>query len=125
MACFAGRLTITQIDLGGRTWRLESLIRYGDIEAQAGFITDGATVPVRLRFLLPAWGSYSRAAVLHDVLCTALASGKPHPAAKTWKQAALLFLQMMKAEGTGRALRLAMFSVVYVWAIYRDRSSFR
>ena len=120
MAAFTGPLTITQIDVGGRTWRLESNIQYGLIQAPAGFTTDGATVPRRLRFLLPRWGSYSRAAVIHDVLCDSLAKGSPHSLAPTWKSAAVLFREMMIAEGTGTALRTAMFAIVYAWAVWRD-----
>lgn len=120
-AMFSGQLTITQTDVGGRTWRLEAPVRYASIEAPAGFVTDGATVPAHLRFLLPTWGSYSRAAVIHDVLCVALGKGAPHPLAPTWKSAALLFREMMIAEGTGVALRTTMFLIVYLWAIWRDR----
>ena len=35
----------------------------------AGYLTDGASVPKMLQLLLPPWGSYGQAAVLHDYLC--------------------------------------------------------
>lgn len=34
-----------------------------------GFMTDGASVPKKLKCILPAWGTYGQAAVLHDFLC--------------------------------------------------------
>lgn len=34
-----------------------------------GFLTDGASVPQILWSLIPPWGAYGQAAVLHDYLC--------------------------------------------------------
>lgn len=35
----------------------------------AGYLTDGASVPRMLWSLIPPWGKYGQAAVLHDYLC--------------------------------------------------------
>lgn len=35
----------------------------------AGFLTDGASVPRLLWCLIPPWGKYGQAAVVHDYLC--------------------------------------------------------
>lgn len=35
----------------------------------AGYLTDGATVPRVFWDLLPPWGAYGQAAVIHDILC--------------------------------------------------------
>ena len=42
--------------------------RYVDVET--GFVTDGATIPRFLWWLLPPIGEYSQACTLHDKLCT-------------------------------------------------------
>lgn len=34
-----------------------------------GFLTDGASIPALFRSILPAWGVYGQAAVVHDLLC--------------------------------------------------------
>lgn len=34
-----------------------------------GFLSDGASVPKLFRWILPRWGKYGQAAVLHDKLC--------------------------------------------------------
>jgi len=38
------------------------------VQVQAGFFTDGATIPRPLNALIPAWGRHGKAAVLHDWL---------------------------------------------------------
>jgi hypothetical protein len=35
----------------------------------AGYLTDGASVPRMFWWLLPPWGKYGQAAVVHDLLC--------------------------------------------------------
>lgn len=35
----------------------------------AGYLTDGASVPVGLRGIIPPWGVYGAAVVVHDYLC--------------------------------------------------------
>lgn len=39
------------------------------VDIPVGFLTDGASVPRFLWSLIPPWGSYGQAAVLHDWLC--------------------------------------------------------
>lgn len=38
------------------------------VKVPKGFVTDGASVPKWLQWLLPPWGAYGQAAVLHDYL---------------------------------------------------------
>lgn len=38
----------------------------------AGFLTDGASVPWPFWSILPPWGVYGQAAVVHDILCETL-----------------------------------------------------
>lgn len=40
------------------------------VDVESGFLTDGATVPRWLWWLLPPIGEYSQACTLHDKLCT-------------------------------------------------------
>lgn len=82
MSAFTGRLKIEEIQ-PGRRWRLLEPIRYEAgakgsghfIEVPAGFETDGATIPPFFRVFLAVWGTYGRAAALHDYLYSILRSG--------------------------------------------------
>ncbi|RYD62768.1 MAG: DUF1353 domain-containing protein, partial [Verrucomicrobiaceae bacterium] len=95
MSSFTGSLTITEVALNWRVWRVEQDFTYevGDkgsgryITVPKGFVTDGASVPQFLWSLFPAWGSYSRAAVIHDLLCHLCHSPMPHSEAQTRMQA--------------------------------------
>jgi len=69
MNAFTGDLTMTEMALEWREWRLEQPLTFGPYTVPAGFVTDGASVPRPLWWFLPAWGRYSRAAVVHDYLC--------------------------------------------------------
>lgn len=63
--------------------------RYVDVET--GFITDGATIPRILWWVLPPMGEYSQACTLHDKLCrtyqiTQVINGVPHQVSVTRKE---------------------------------------
>lgn len=99
MSAFTGKLTVSHMDVDWRLWMLEQPFIYevgakGSgrvIEVPKGFMTDGASVPRFLWAVLPTWGSYSRAAVIHDYLLYCLARGEPHPEAPTREAADLIF----------------------------------
>lgn len=63
--------------LGGTYWRLWNDFKYelgakGSgrwVYVPAGFLTDGASVPRAFWSIIPPWGAYGQAAVLHDYLC--------------------------------------------------------
>lgn len=67
--------------LGADHWRVTKDFRYfiGGKNTQqwvtvpAGYLTDGASVPRALWSLIPPWGAYGQAAVVHDLLCEYLA----------------------------------------------------
>ena len=67
--------------LGADHWRVITPFRYylGSkyseqwVTVPAGYLTDGASVPQLLWNLIPPWGSYGQAAVVHDLLCEYLA----------------------------------------------------
>lgn len=75
MSQFTGSLIIQEIE-PGRRWRLVEPIRFEVdyeasgkiIEVPVGFETDGASLPPFLRCVLAVWGTYGRAAVVHDYL---------------------------------------------------------
>jgi len=121
MSRFTGELTITQLDVDYRTWRLEQPLVYevGDensghmIEVHKLFETDGASVPRIFWALLPTWGKYSRAAVVHDYLYNELREGtEPHPEAPTRQRADAIFLEAMAVCGVGLLTRWAMWAAV-------------
>lgn len=120
MSAFTGSLTITHLDADWRLWRLEQPLQYDigelgsgrTVVVPAGFVTDGASVPRPLWSVLPTWGRYSRAAVIHDFLCRAVAEGKPHPQAPDRKTADAIFYEAMAVCGVNGAVRLTMWAAV-------------
>jgi hypothetical protein len=121
MSRFTGELTITQLDADYRTWRLEQPLIYevGDedsgrvIEVHKLFETDGASVPRIFWAILPTWGRYSRAAVIHDYLYNELREGTdPHPEAQTRRRADAIFLEAMEVCGVGFVTRWIMWAAV-------------
>jgi len=65
------------VALGKDYWRTAHAFRYyigalGSarwVDVPAGFLSDGASVFFPVNTLIPAWGSYGQATVLHDYLC--------------------------------------------------------
>ena len=75
MSHFTGSLIIQEVE-PGRRWRLVQPVRFEAdfegsdrwIEVPVGFETDGASLPEFMRLFLAVWGTYGRAAVVHDYL---------------------------------------------------------
>jgi hypothetical protein len=92
-----GSLTVRRVDAD--TWALVDPLAYqGNWErfvVPAGFRTDFATVPRPVVWLVPRFGSYTLAAILHDWLCTeGIRSG-----AVTSREADGLFRRVMRESG--------------------------
>lgn len=82
---------ITQYDkeasaiLGADYWRVMNSFSYmlkpGHwVSVPAGYLTDGASVPKIFWNIIPPWGLYGQAAVVHDILCeylTIIVNGLP------------------------------------------------
>ncbi|WP_442780893.1 DUF1353 domain-containing protein [Caulobacter sp. SL161] len=127
MSAFTGELTITELNARKGLWRLEEQLRYevgskGSgrwVIAPAGMTTDGATTMI-FRPILPAWGTYSRAAVIHDHLCDLLRAGRPHPEAQTYAAAARVFREAAKVAGTSLPVRWAMWAAIRLWFALRE-----
>ena len=76
MSIFTSKLILWPLS-GGKKWQLvetfgfwtgQSVGQGEYIEVPAGFVTDFATVPRVFWFVIPPWGRYGKAAVLHDYL---------------------------------------------------------
>lgn len=105
---FHSPLTLTPDD-AGRNWTLDASFVYdssvGPITVPAGFVTDFASVPKLLWNILPPFGRYGKAAIVHDYLYrTQGYASKP--------VADAIFLEAMKALGVGRLTRYTMFYAV-------------
>lgn len=126
MSLFADDLTVTQLSgderNAWRLWRLENPLVYKNgcaITVPAGFITDGPSIPRCLWALLPVWGRWSRAGVLHDYLCCLIAAGRPHAAAQTRDQADGIFRDAMTALGVSWPQLLALYVGVRMGTWFR------
>lgn len=84
-----------------------------------GYLTDGASVPRPLWSLIPPWGSYGQAAVMHDWLCEYLRvwdtkENKWIPI--TRDECDNIFNIGMKALGVPNTTRRVMYSAVKVYS---------
>lgn len=108
----AGRELNVRLLAGRRGALLESFIvatggrgRRGRIlGVPRGFVTDFASVPRLLWTLLPPWGRYTAAAVVHDWLYFAQVT--------TRAEADWVFLELMRRGGVAWCVRWAMYSGV-------------
>lgn len=90
----------------------------------AGFLTDGASVPRPLWWLVPPWGAYGQAATLHDILCeTKTLFHNEIPVTITRKEADTIFLEAMKATGVSWVTRTAMYGAVRAWSIFGGKTN--
>lgn len=85
----------------------------------AGFLTDGASVPKPLWWLLPPWGVYGQSAVLHDILCETKTLFKEEiPYEISRKEADEIFRDAMKHAGVPWYIRYPMFWGVRAWGMF-------
>lgn len=74
------RVEVLQVDV--RNWQLRwSLVYRGEehgIAVPAGYVTDFASVPRMFSWLIPAFGIYTRAAIVHDYLITDILPKQAH-----------------------------------------------
>ncbi len=125
MSAFTGPLTITEYHAAEFLWAIEQPLVYeigelgsGEIiEVPNGFVTDGASIPRILWVFLPSWGTYSRAAVVHDFLCALLDRGMPHPLAPTRRDADRIFAEAMQVCGVILPLRIILWIGVRIGGI--------
>ena len=83
-----------------------------------GFLTDGATVPPVFQHLVPTWGQYGAATIVHDYLCENLSIR--HNGAETSITRArsdYIFLEAMKVLGVPLWRRLPMYLAVRAYSL--------
>lgn len=106
-------------DVDGATATLVEPLRYigatDDFTVPAGFVTDFASVPQVVTWLVPKMGAYTRAAVLHDWLCSDLedtaASTGAMPLASA-RDTDGIFRRVMRENGVNLVRRWLMWTAV-------------
>lgn len=88
------------------------------INVPKGYLTDGASVPRLFWGLIPPWGEYGQAAVMHDWLCEYLVIWNDNR--KDWisisrSDCDALFNTGMRILGVNKTKRLVMYSAVRVY----------
>jgi hypothetical protein len=114
-----GTLVVRRVD--ATTWAtVDALVYRGRWErfvVPAGFRTDFASVPRVVTWLIPRFGAYTLAAILHDWLCTeGLRSG-----VVTSRQADGLFRRVMRESGVPVLRRWLMWAGVRWGALLDGR----
>lgn len=104
----------------GRQGRLVEFLNIRDADGQwhyvpEGFVTDFASVPRLFWRLIPPWGEYSPAAIVHDFLYR---NGIGSRARADW-----VFLSVMKAIGISGWQRWLMWAAVRLFGAFAWRGS--
>ena len=121
---FEGAVVVREVDRGdGSRWRLvEPLAYQGRDElfvVPTGFETDFASVPRAFTWLIPRYGRYTKAAILHDFLCRRASEG-----AIAWADADGIFRRTMRELGVPLLRRWLMWGAVRLHSIAtKDPSS--
>lgn len=97
--------------IGENRWRLEKTVQEWGVRVPVGFETDLASVPRVLWSLVPPFGRYSKAAIVHDRLYNIQDRPK--------KKADKLFLRAMKDLGVPFWKRKVMYRFVRLFGRYR------
>ena len=112
--------------LGKDHWRVMNPFRYylDDkysnrwVYVPEGYLTDGASVPRLFWNLVPPWGVYGQAAIVHDYLCEFLSITVDGMSQNiTRKQADRIFLEAMKVLEVPAYLRYPMFYAVSAYRV--------
>src|SRR4051794_8737219 len=106
----------------GSKWQLvEPLTSQGRDEpfvVQPGFETDFASVPTAFTWLIPRYGRYTKAAILHDWLCTRAERGEFR-----WADADGIFRRVMRELGVPVLRRWLMWTAVRLHSIVKFEPS--
>lgn len=91
------------------------------VEIPLGYHSDGATIPACARWLLPPWGKYGQACVVHDYLCEYLevkVNGEPRTI--TRQRADEIFLEAMIVLNVNPIKRFVMYQAVALWTAFNN-----
>lgn len=95
-----GRIAVLMQDL---CWEMEYEGSDVVVTVPKGFVSDGASVPWFMWWLMPPWGDRAtRAAILHDYLRTMISDHRPNQYASSWRMADRQFYLALRALGVGR-----------------------
>jgi hypothetical protein len=114
MSRFTSLLTVSPLS-DGKSWWLRTPFGYdvgregsGDsVEVPVGFVTDFASIPRLFWILLPKWGRYGHAAVVHDFLYWQQQRRR--------READSIFLEGMKVLSVSLLVRYVMFGAVWTF----------
>lgn len=128
MSSFTKPLRVEAVD--ERNWKLLEEFDYyiGELDSDeyvsvpVGYETDFATIPQIFWSIIPPWGKYGKAAVIHDFLCTdgyyfRVVDGAKLQVPVTRKEADDIFLEAMTVLGVDEVTRTAMYAAVRAYAI--------
>jgi hypothetical protein len=99
---------------------LEALNYQGErdlFKGPAGFVTDFASVPGLFTWLVPRYGRFTKAAILHDFLCDEAKEGR-----FIRSQADGIFRRVMRELGVGFIRRWVMWAAVRLgsgWGVFQ------
>ncbi|MGW4352500.1 DUF1353 domain-containing protein [Nocardia sp. NPDC004582] len=105
---FLGEQAVVVEEIDAVRWRLQAPLTYraatDTFHVPVGFVTDFASVPRPLIWLIPRYGAYTRAAILHDYLCERAPVGR--------SDADGIFRRMLRECGVSAPQRWMMWAAV-------------
>lgn len=87
------------------------------VEIPTGYLSDGASVPKPLQWLIPAWGKHGQCAVLHDRLCE---TWRTNNRKLTRKEVDEIFFDAMKVAKVNIFRRKAIEFGVNLYRRYKE-----
>ena len=85
-----------------------------------GFLTDGASVPKWLHWLIKPWGKHGQAAVVHDVLCEIpYVFTETGPEIISYNTAHKIFKQALQVTGNSKAKVFVMYWAVRTYFFFK------
>jgi hypothetical protein len=119
---FRNRLRIQEY--GPDTWQLMEPVvyegKYDNFTVPGGYVTDFASVPRFLHWLVSPYGAYTNAAIVHDWLITDLIPAK----SITSRDTDGIFRRIMEELGVPFATRWLMWGAVRLGALFNPRRSY-
>lgn len=104
------------------TFSIDDNGQTASVTIPSGYLTDGASVPRLFWWLLPPWGKYGQAAVVHDILCEHLRMELGGTEIKIKRSHAdWLFREAMKEAGISWIKRTIMYSGVRLFTSLQMR----